>query len=140
MSIVTTGASVSLDGYIAGPGETGFEHLFGWMGAGDVELPTADPSMTLRMTEVGAAHFRGLMERTGAIVVGRRLFDITQGWGGTHPLGVPVVVLTHRPPVDWAHAGFHFVSTGIEVVRRSSLSSGARPSCSTRCRSSRTSA
>lgn len=32
------------------------------------------------------------------------LFDITHGWGGTHPLGVPVVVVTHepcgRPPGD----------------------------------------
>ena len=27
---VVTGASVSLDGYIAGPEETGFEHLFAW--------------------------------------------------------------------------------------------------------------
>ena len=30
MGNVTAGATVSLDGYITGPDETGFEHLFGW--------------------------------------------------------------------------------------------------------------
>ena len=54
------------------------------------------------------------MDETGAIVVGRKLFDFTQGWGGQHPLGCPVVVLTHNPPADWPHQQFHFVSTGIE--------------------------
>ena len=37
MTKITTGASVSLDGYISGPDETGFEHLFAWYGGGDVE-------------------------------------------------------------------------------------------------------
>jgi dihydrofolate reductase len=54
--------------------------------------------MTLRMTKTGAAHYRRMMDETGAIVVGRKLFDFTQGWGGQHPLGCPVVVLTHNPP------------------------------------------
>jgi hypothetical protein len=53
-SKVTTGASVSLDGYIAGPGESGFEHLFAYMSNGDVEVPTAQPTMTLRMTPENA--------------------------------------------------------------------------------------
>ena len=35
--MITTGASVSLDGYIAGPGGTsGFDLLFDWYGNGDV--------------------------------------------------------------------------------------------------------
>jgi dihydrofolate reductase len=105
---------MSLDGFISGPGETGFEHLFAWFGSGDVEVPTADPNMTLRMTKTGADHYGRLMDETGAIVVGRKLFDFTQGWGGQHPLGCPVVVLTHNPPADWPHQQFHFVSTGIE--------------------------
>jgi hypothetical protein len=39
MSKVFAQASVSLDGYIAGPGESGFEHLFAWCTAGEVERP-----------------------------------------------------------------------------------------------------
>jgi len=72
-SKVFTGASVSLDGYIAGPGESGFEHLFAYMGTGEVEVPTADPNMTLRMTPENAQFQRDLVAGTGAIVVGRYL-------------------------------------------------------------------
>jgi hypothetical protein len=81
MTKVFTGASMSLDGYIAGPEESGFEHLFKWYGNGDVAVATADPNMTLQMTEVSAKHFRGVVDATGALVVGRRLFDLTSGWG-----------------------------------------------------------
>jgi dihydrofolate reductase len=114
MGSVYAGASMSLDGYISGPGETGFEHLFAWMEGGEVEIPTADPNMTMHATTVGAEIFKRMMDETGAIVVGRHLFDITNGWGGTHPMGCPVVVLTHDPPEDFSSPQFHFVSTGIE--------------------------
>jgi dihydrofolate reductase len=118
MSKVYTGASMSLDGYIAGPDESGFEHLFQWYANGDVEVRTTDPQMTLHMTDVSAAHFRGLIEATGALVVGRKLFDSTGGWGGNHPMGVPVVVLTHSVPDGWPREGapFTFVSEGIEAA------------------------
>ena len=69
----------------------------------------------MRLTAVSAEHWRGIVEATGALVVGRRLFDLTNGWGGSHPMGVPVVVLTHsvpdgRPRED---APFTFVTEGI---------------------------
>jgi hypothetical protein len=64
MTEVYTGASVSLDGYIAGPGESGLEHLFKWLGNGDVVVPTTDPELTMRMTEVNAAHWRGVVDMT----------------------------------------------------------------------------
>jgi dihydrofolate reductase len=118
MTKVYTGASMSLDGYIAGPGESGFEHLFQWYANGDVEVPTTKPDMTMRMTPVSAAHFRGLIEQTGALVVGRKLFDFTGGWDGNHPMGVPVVVLSHSVPDGWPREGapFHFVTEGIEAA------------------------
>lgn len=43
MSRVLTAASVSLDGFIAGPNETGFEHLFAWYNAGDNAFPSTHP-------------------------------------------------------------------------------------------------
>ena len=118
MSKVFTGASMSLDGYVSGPNETGFEHLFKWYGNGDVEVPTAKPDMTMRMTPVGAEHWRVVMDMSGALVVGRKLFDFTNGWDGLHPLGVPVVVLTHSVPDGWEREGEHFtfVSDGIEAA------------------------
>ena len=116
MAKVFTGASMSLDGYISGPGETGFEHLFKWYGNGEVVVPTTHPELTFRLTPQSADYFRGHLAETGALVVGRKLFDFTSGWDGTHPLDVPVVVLTHTVPDGWPRddAPFTFVSEGIE--------------------------
>jgi dihydrofolate reductase len=116
MSKVYTGASMSLDGYISGPDETGFDHLFKWYGNGDVEVRTTHPELTMRMTPVSAEHFRTIIDSAGALVVGRRLFDLTDGWGGNHPMGCPVVVLTHSVPDGWPRedAPFTFVTEGIE--------------------------
>ncbi|HEU0086233.1 MAG TPA: dihydrofolate reductase family protein [Pseudonocardiaceae bacterium] len=116
MTKVYTGASMSLDGYISGPAETGFEHLFKWYGNGEVEVPTAHPELTPRLTPASAEHFRNLIDMTGALVVGRKLFDSTNAWGGNHPMGVPVVVVTHSVPEGWPHddAPFTFVTDGIE--------------------------
>jgi dihydrofolate reductase len=56
-------------------------------------------------------------------VVGRKLFDLTRGWGGWHPMGLPVVVITSRPantPADAAEGMFHFagnLSDGIALAR-----------------------
>ncbi|HCT79028.1 MAG TPA: deaminase [Micromonosporaceae bacterium] len=116
MTKVFTGASMSLDGYISGPAESGFEHLFKWYSNGDVVVPTSQPEMTLQMSETAARHFRDLVDSTGALVVGRKLFDLMGGWGGNHPMGVPVVVLSHSVPEGWPRkdAPFTFVSEGIE--------------------------
>jgi len=53
----------------------------------------------------------------GAFVTGRRTFDITNGWGGQPPLGVPAFVVTHQAvPEEWVYEGspFTFVTDGVE--------------------------
>src|SRR6478609_4846479 len=105
---VLTGASMSLDGYIAGPDETGFDQLFKWYGNGAVDVPTAQADRTMHMTPASAEHFRAVMERSGALIVGRRLFDLTSGWGGNHPIGCPVIVVTHSVPDGWPRADAPF--------------------------------
>ena len=76
MGKVFTQASVSLDGYISGPGQTGFDRLFAWCTAGTVATPTADPDrLTYLTSEATARYLRELQERIGACVVGRNLFD-----------------------------------------------------------------
>jgi hypothetical protein len=59
MSKVYTGASMSLNGDIAGPADTGFEHLFKWYGNGDVVVPTTHPELTMRMSAVSASRGDG---------------------------------------------------------------------------------
>jgi dihydrofolate reductase len=98
MATVVANMSMSLDGFIADPAD-GTDRLFGWC---------ADPndSTTALLQDVG----RNLK----TILVGRRTFDTAAGWGGAHPLGVPVFVVTHRPPDGWDDAPFTFVTEGIE--------------------------
>jgi dihydrofolate reductase len=120
---------MSLDGFISGPSETGFEHLFAWHGNGEVEFRSALPQVTFRVSKASADHVRAYFE-IGAIVCGRRLFDITSGWGGSHPLGAPVFVVTHHVPTDWSHpeAPFTFVTDGVEsAVRQAGEVAGDQP-------------
>ncbi len=57
-----------------------------------------------------------LFGSVGALIVGRRLFDLTDGWSGVHPIDVPVVVVTHAVPDEWVgrfpRAPFTFVIEG----------------------------
>jgi dihydrofolate reductase len=118
MGKVTTGATMSIDGYIAGPGESGFDLLFQWYDNGDVEIPTGHPDMTFRTSAASAQHLNKLRESLGALLVGRHLFDTTNAWGGRHPLDVTTVVLTHRLPEDRPveDGNFVFVTEGIEAA------------------------
>lgn len=72
------------------------------------------PELSSRLTEVSAAHLREIGSMSGAIVCGRKLWDLTNAWGGRHPMGVPVVVLTHGVPDGWERVGewFTFVTEG----------------------------
>ncbi|NIH87055.1 dihydrofolate reductase family protein [Amycolatopsis granulosa] len=115
MSKVIANMSMSLDGFIADRGD-GIDLLFGWMGNGDVEVPTAVEWATFRMSPASAEYMREAMSRVGALIAGRHLYDITHGWGGRHPMGVPVVVVSHSTPDD-APAGFAFVPGIEEAVR-----------------------
>jgi len=59
-----------------------------------------------------------MYEESGAFIFGRRTYDITNGWGGRHPVnGVPVFVLTHTPPppdsVPKGPSNLTFVTDGI---------------------------
>jgi dihydrofolate reductase len=79
---VVVNRSMSLDGFIAGPG-----HAMDWIF--DFMAPDAFP-------EIAAA--------TGAMLVGRRTYDVgarmkaEEPDSGDYPFSGPVFVLTHRPP------------------------------------------
>ena len=112
MGKVYTGASTSIDGYVSGPDFSGFDRLFRWYESGDVAFTMPTGAMTVHLTPASAAYFGGFIQATGALVVGRKLYDHTNAWGGQHPMGVHTVVLTHRPLENTEH--FTFCSDGIE--------------------------
>jgi dihydrofolate reductase len=101
MGKVLSHMTMSLDGYIAQP-DDGIGELFEWYEAGDVDVDNPNETVKFAVDEASATMLRDLTEGVGALIAGRRLFDIADGWGDKHPGGSPVVVVTHRPPDDAA--------------------------------------
>jgi dihydrofolate reductase len=123
MGKVRTGHSTSLDGFIAGPNDGpeapmghGGERLLGWYSGGDTEYRLPGAEMVFKVSPQTAELLRETCRTTGALVTGRRTFDLTNGWGGRHPLDVPVFVVSHTVPQDWVYEGsaFTFVTDGLE--------------------------
>ena len=92
--------SMSLDGFISVPDDetdnpfgTGGERLHDWLRPDGPEVaahrPSAGPSQVV---------FDDLMA-TGAVVSGRRTFELAGRWGGDHHDGVPIHVLTVPVPL-----------------------------------------
>lgn len=117
MTKVVAIMSMSLDGYVADAND-GVSEVFDWYFSGDVEVPTASGSsgMTFRVSEPSADHLRGLVTEVGAMLTGRRTFEVADGWGGQHPWDIPAFVVTHDVPDGWPRAGstVQFVTDGIE--------------------------
>src|SRR3954466_11283286 len=105
MAEVLTHMCMSLDGFIAQPDDAPAE-LFDWYWGGDVVVPSAQEGMTFSVDAASALMLRELTSGCGALIAGRRLFDLTDGWGDNHPAGAPVVVVTHRPPPEDAAQRF----------------------------------
>jgi len=121
MTKVVAAHSTSLDGCIAGADDSpkqplgvGGDRLFTWFSDGDT------PSRYypgFKMSAVSAAFFDEGVGRVGAVIAGRRTYDISEAWGGSGPMpGVPLFVLTHHVP-DAVPAGdppYTFVTEGIQ--------------------------
>jgi dihydrofolate reductase len=123
MSKVTLGVSMSLDGFIAGPNDSpelplgeGGEILFKWysMGSNQVDVVMGDREVQLSAESVEL--LEDASQSIGVLVYGRRTFDIARAWGGKHPMDVPMVIVTHQIPEEWANkegSPFTFVTDGV---------------------------
>src|SRR6266568_5075286 len=107
--------SMSLDGFIAGPGDTNDnpfgtdgQRLHEWLGDGGEDVSGYRPG-----DEAGQTLFDELMS-TGAVITGRRTGDYVGYWGGDHHDGVPIFVPTHQAPAGTPPGGVNFVTGGIE--------------------------
>jgi dihydrofolate reductase len=122
--------SMSLDGYVADV-DDGVSEVFDWYFSGDVEVPTASGSsgMTFRVSAPSADHLRELVAEVGAMLTGRRTFEVAGGWDGQHPWDIPAFVLAHHVPDGWPRPGstVHFVTDGIEsAVAQAKAAAGER--------------
>jgi dihydrofolate reductase len=131
MTTVIADISMSLDGYVTGPGADpanglgdGGEPIHAWVFGGD---------------PVDAAVLATQLDATGAVVMGRRLFDVVdgpQGWddsigyGATEKqasTGPPVFVVTHNPPSSWRLGPrFRFVTSLTEAVALARAAAGEK--------------
>lgn len=121
MTIVVASHSTSVDGFIAGADDSpeqplgvGGARLFDWYSDG--ETPSRFyPSF--RMSAVSAEFFDEDVGRLGAVIAGRRTYEVSGAWGGSGPIpGVPLFIMTHRPPesVPPGDPPYTFITDGIE--------------------------
>lgn len=98
---------VSVDGYIADEKDD-IGPLFDWYFNGDTPLTEGG---AFRVSASSADYVRSTWDAVGSMVIGRRLFDLMNGWDGTPPAGQHVVVVSHRPKPDGWHpeASYHFL-------------------------------
>jgi dihydrofolate reductase len=115
MGKVVVQASMSLDGFIADTNDQ-VGPLFDWYSNGDVEVTGSDPGLVFRVSQASADYLRTAWPNVAADVIGRRLFDLTNGWNGRPAVGEAVFVVTHEPPTDWPFpdAPFTFVTDGVQ--------------------------
>ena len=127
--------SMSLDGFIAGTNDGPTNPL------GDGGMRLHDWLWGKKPKRAGVAPGQGatgsnrevideLFSTTGAILTGRRTYDIVNGWGGSHPIhGVPVFVLSKDVPekVPKGKSTFTFVTDGIiSIVKQAKAAAGAK--------------
>ncbi|MBE0010176.1 MULTISPECIES: dihydrofolate reductase family protein [unclassified Arthrobacter] len=125
MGTVVMYSSVSVDGFIADENDQPGP-LFDWLTNGDVPL---DESGMVMVSQTSFDYTRQYWDQIGATVVGRRVFDLTDGWEGKPPGGIDhVVVVTHRPmPEGWdPGAPFHFVGNVEAAVAKAQELAGDR--------------
>ncbi len=120
MAKVIADQSMSLDGFSTGPNVAvgngmgdGGDRLHEWMGWEDDGL-AARAGMGDEVTPLD------LLTRSGAVLVGRRMFDVgEEPWGDDPPFHQPVFVVTHRPNAPIVKAGgttYTFVTEGIAAA------------------------
>lgn len=121
MAKVIVSISMSLDGFIAGPGISikqpmgeGGERIHHWM--------------FKNKTDVDASVINEIWETSGSVIVGGRTYKIAidEAWGGASPFRFPAFVLTHAVPEQKVN-GFTYITGGIEeALLEANVAAGAK--------------
>jgi dihydrofolate reductase len=109
MSTVIMHAVVSVDGFIADTNDE-VGPLFDWYFNGDVPI---EGSPGMKVSQASGEYVNGMWASIGVVVMGRHMFDTTNGWEASPPAGEHVVVVSHRPrPEDWHPEASHYHFAG----------------------------
>ena len=126
---------VSVDGFIADENDD-VGPLHEWYFNGDTPVGDGDDGSydhsgtesPFRVSRASAEYVRPMWGAIGTIVMGRKLFDLVNGWEGQPPAGEHVVVVSHRPkPEGWhPEASYHFVDDVTAAIDKAQELAGAR--------------
>jgi len=102
--------TISLDGFMTGP-NVSVKHP---MGEGGLRLH--EWILTDQMSDADARISREAATSVGAVIIGRRMFEVGVGVWDDTPFPVPTFVMTHEPrePLVMTSGTFTFVNEGIE--------------------------
>jgi dihydrofolate reductase len=122
MTRVAASITISLDGYVTGPNDgpgrglgDGGERLHYWVFGGPWSY---DDEPMGEATGADKRYLDEAIARSGAVVVGRNMYEAAEAWGGNNPFGVPLFVVTHRVEDEPADGGFTFVNGLDEAIAR----------------------
>lgn len=130
MTKVIASITTSVDGYVAGPNDgpgkglgEGGERLHYWVFGGPWSYenePKGEPAG--EATE----YLNEAMSRTGAIIVGRYMYEAARHWGDENPFGLPLFVVTHRPDDEHNADAFTFVDGFETALERAKEAAGGK--------------
>ncbi len=125
---------VSVDGFIADENDD-VGPLHEWYFSGDIpiteggqEFDHSGAGSGFKVSRASADYVRSMWQGIGTIVMGRRLFDLVNGWEGQPPAGDHVVVVSHRPkPEGWhPEASYHFADDVTAAIGKAQELAGQR--------------
>lgn len=114
MQRVIADITTSIDGFVMGPGEQ-LGRLHDWVFAG--RDPEGDPRTAAE--GIDAEILTDSFDSRGAVIMGRRVFEFTNGWNDDPPYGVPCFVLTTAPRETYSTGNgtsFEFVTDATTAV------------------------
>ncbi|WP_027862272.1 dihydrofolate reductase family protein [Marmoricola sp. URHB0036] len=134
MGTVIMHSVVSVDGFIADENDQPGP-LHEWYFGGDTPITSDQASFDhsgvgshFRVSRASARYVAEVWDSLGTIVMGRRLFDLVDGWQGDPPAGEHVVVVSHRPkPAGWhPEASYHFLDEVAAAIAKAKELAGDR--------------
>ncbi|MFF0312188.1 dihydrofolate reductase family protein [Streptosporangium sp. NPDC004379] len=126
---------MSVDGFIADENDD-VGPLHDWYFNGEAPVTEDDgrgydhsgSGSRVKVPRASAEYVRSTWETIGTTVMGRRLFDLVNGWEGRPPAGDHIVVVSHRPkPEGWhPEASCHFAGDVTAAIDRARELAGDR--------------
>ena len=130
MGKVLAGITISVDGFITGPGDgpgcglgIGGERLHYWVFGGPWSYdspgrgePAGEDQAWLEKT----------MAANGAVIAGRGTYEAAGHWGGENPWGIPFFIVTHRPAGQPPDGNFTFSGSLDEAIDQARAAAGGK--------------